>query len=75
MKRKLAIRALTLAIVLRSPPRGCAFHSDHGSQYCSHDYQKILCEHVLQSSMSGKGNFYDNVVVETFFKPIKAKLI
>ena len=45
MKRDLAIRALKMAIALRSPPKGCIFHSDRGSQYCSHDYQKILREH------------------------------
>jgi transposase InsO family protein len=75
MKRDLAIRALKMAIALRSPPRGCIFHSDRGSQYCSHDYQKVLREHGLQASMSGKGNCYDNAAVETFFKTIKAELI
>jgi transposase InsO family protein len=58
-KRDLAIRALKMAIALRSPPRGCIFHSDRGSQYCSNQYQKILRDHGLQSSMSGKGNCYD----------------
>ena len=75
LKRDLAIRALKMAIALRSPPRRCIFHSDRGSQYCSHDYQKILREHGLQSSMSGKGNCYDTAAVETFFKTIKAALI
>ncbi|MCA3389218.1 MAG: IS3 family transposase [Roseomonas sp.] len=75
LKRDLAIRALKMAIALRSPPRGCIFHSDRGSQYCSHDYQKILRDHGLQSSMSGKGNCYDNAVVETFFKTMKAELV
>ena len=75
MKRDLAIRALKMAIALRSPPRGCIFHSDRGSQYCSHDYQKILREHGFKASMSGKGNCYDNAAVETFFKTIKADLI
>lgn len=75
MKRDLAIRALKMAIALRSPPRGCIFHSDRGSQYCSHDYQKILREHAFKASMSGKGNRYDNAAVETFFKTIKAELI
>jgi transposase InsO family protein len=41
MKRDLAIRALKMAIALRSPPKGCIFHSDRGSQYCAHDYQKL----------------------------------
>ena len=75
MKRDLAIRALKMAIALRSPPPGCIFHSDRGSQYCSHDYQKILREHGFKTSMSGKGNCYDNAAVETFFKTIKAELI
>jgi transposase InsO family protein len=75
LKRDLAIRALKMAIALRSPPRGCVFHSDRGSQYCSHDHQKILRDHGMQSSMSGKGNCYDNAIVETFFKTIKAELV
>ena len=40
MKRDLAIRAINMAIAFRAPPKGCIFHSDRGSQYCSHDYQK-----------------------------------
>ena len=64
-----------MAIALRSPPKGCIFHSDRGSQYCSHDYQKILREHGFKASMSGKGNCYDNAAVETFFKTLKAELI
>ena len=35
---------------------------------------KILRDHGLQSSMSGKGNSHDNAVAETFFKTIKAEL-
>ncbi len=62
MKRYLAIRALKMAIASRSPPHGCIFHSDRGSQYCSHDYQKILHEHGFQVSMSGKGNCYDRAM-------------
>lgn len=77
MKRDLAIRALKMAIALRSPPKGCIFHrcAARGSQYCSRDYQKILCQRGFRVSMSGKGNCYDNAAVETFFKTIKAELI
>ena len=75
MKRDLAIRALNMAINLRKPPKGCIHHSDRGSQYCSHDYQKILRQHGFKVSRSGKGNCYDNAAVETFFKTIKAELI
>ena len=70
MKRDLAIRALNMAIAFRSPPKGCIHHTDRGSQYCSHDYQKILRQHGFKVSMSGKGNCYDNAAVETFFKTI-----
>ena len=75
MKRDLAIRALKMAVALRQPPRGCIHHTDRGSQYCSHDYQKLLRQYGFQVSMSGKGNCYDNSAVETFFKTIKAELI
>ena len=68
------IRALKMAIALRSPPRGCISHRGRGSQYCSHDYQKVLREHGLKASMTGKGNCNDNAAVETFFKTIKAEL-
>jgi putative transposase len=88
MKRDLAIRALKMAIAFRAPPKGCIHHTDRGSQYCSHDYQKILRQHGFKASpsdackhallgqrMNGKGNCYDNAAVETFFKTIKAELI
>ncbi len=42
MKRDLVIRALEMAINLRKPPKGCIHHTDRGSQYCSHDYQKTV---------------------------------
>ena len=59
MKRDLAIRALQMAIAFRQPPKGCIHHTDRGSQYCSHDYQKILRQHGFKVSMSGKGNCYE----------------
>jgi putative transposase len=75
MKRDLAIRALDMAVALRRPSKGCIHHTDRGSQYCSGDYQKRLKQHGLLVSMSGKGNCYDNSMVETFFKSLKAELI
>ena len=49
--------------------------SVRGSQYCSDAYQTRLGELGFLASMSGKGNCYDNAVVETFFKTIKSELI
>lgn len=75
MKRDLAIRALNMAIALRRPSKGCIHHTDRGSQYCSHEYQKILRQNGFKVSMSGTGNCYDNAAVETFFKTIKAEML
>ena len=75
MKRDLAIRALKMAVALLQPPKGCVHHTDRGSQYCSHDYQKLLSLHGIKVSMRGKGNCYDNTAVETLFKTTKTELI
>lgn len=75
LKRDPAIRALNLAFALRSPLQGCILYSDRDSQYCSHDYQKVLRNHGLKVSVGGKGNCYDNTAVATFFKTITAELI
>ena len=45
------------------------------AQYCSIDYQAELKKHGIQVSMSGKGNCYDNAMVETFFKTLKSELV
>ncbi len=68
MKKDLAIRALDMATALRRPPKGCIHHSDRGSQYCSHDYQKRLRDVNFETSMPSKGNCYDNTAMEAFFK-------
>ena len=74
-KRDWAIRALDMAVALRRPPEGCIPQTDRGSQYCANAYQRRLSKHGFKVSMSGKGNWYDNAAVETFFKSIKAELI
>ena len=75
LKRDLALQALDRAAALRNQPPGCIHHTDRGSQFCSHDYQKRLQQLGFTVSMSGKGNCYDNAAVETFFKTLKAELI
>lgn len=75
LKRSLAVEALRRAIVNRNPAPGLVHHSDRGSQYCSIDYQAELRTRGILISMSGKGNCYDNSMVETFFKTIKSELI
>ncbi len=71
MKKALVIRALLMAVNLRKPPPGLICHSDRGSQYASHDYQKLLKQHGMICSMSRKGNCWDNAPVERFFRSLK----
>jgi len=71
MKKALVIRALMMAVNLRKPPPGLIHHSDRGSQYASHDYQKLLQQHGMICSMSRKGNCWDNAPVERFFSSLK----
>ncbi|GLU29900.1 hypothetical protein Brsp01_51330 [Brucella sp. NBRC 12950] len=59
----------------RQPKPGLIQHSDRGSQYAGYEYRKILKAHSMLPSMSGKGNCYDNAMVETVFKTIKSELI
>lgn len=75
MKRGLAMEALQRAITLRQPSPGLIHHSDRGSQYCSADYRRLVRSHGFVASMSGRGNCYDNAMVETVFKTIKSELI
>jgi putative transposase len=70
----LTIRALTQALRLRRPEPGVVHHSDRGAQYASAAYQALLQQHGLTSSMSRKGNCWDNAVVESFFATLKKEL-
>ena len=75
LHRDLALAALRKALTMRRPREGLIHHSDRGSQYCSIDYQAELRRHGIRISMSGKGNCYDNAMVETFFKTLKSELV
>ena len=75
LHQELALEALRKALAIRRPSAGLIHHSDRGSQYCATAYQAELKEHGIRISMSGKGNCYDNSVVETFFKTLKSELV
>ena len=67
--------ALKEALLRRGYPRGVIFHSDRGSEYSSYLVQGLLKDNHFIISMSRKGNCWDNAVVESFFKTLKAELI
>jgi putative transposase len=75
LHKELALEALRKAVAIRRPSAGLIHHADRGSQYCSTAYQAELRKHGIQISMSGKGNCFDNAVVETFFKTLKSELV
>lgn len=75
LHKELALSTLRRAIAVRQPDAGLIHHADRGSQYCSIEYQAELRRHGIRISMSGKGNCYDNAMVETFFKTLKAELV
>ncbi len=71
----LAERALTMALTHRKPTAGLLHHSDRGSQYAAHRYQRLLGEHGITPSMSRTGNCWDNACVESFFGTLKRELV
>ena len=71
MTSDLVESALNMAVNRRNPPDGLLYHSDRGSQYASHRYQKLLKKYQMIPSMSGTGNCYDNAVCERFFRSLK----
>lgn len=75
LHRQLVIDAVQMALGARNPAPGLLHHSDRGSQYASAEYQAILTEADMISSMSRKGHCYDNAPVESFFGTLKTELI
>jgi putative transposase len=75
ISRHLAIDALKMAIDQRLPCKSLTHHSDRGSQYTSDDFRDELERHDIECSMSGRGNCYDNAVVESFFGLLKRERV
>lgn len=75
MTVELVLRAFHKAQHYRKALFGCIHHSDRGSQYCSLVYQKAVKAAGMQSSMSRKGNCYDNAPTESFWGTLKQELV
>jgi len=75
MTKQLVMDAILMALWRRKPAPGLIFHSDRGSQYCSHAFQKLLKTHAIRSSMSRKGDCWDNAVAESFFGTLKSETV
>ncbi|EFS7178373.1 TPA: IS3 family transposase [Escherichia coli] len=71
MTKELTGKALFMALRSQRPPAGLIHHSDRGSQYCTYDYRVIQEQFGLKTSMSRKGNCYDNAPMESFWGTLK----
>ncbi|WP_168413002.1 IS3 family transposase [Bacillus salacetis] len=69
----LVIDTLKEALEMRGNPEGVIIHSDQGSVYTSYAYQKLVKKSHLVSSMSRRGNCWDNAVIESFHSNIKSE--
>lgn len=69
----LVIDTLKAALEARGNPKGVIIHSDQGSVYTSYAYQHLVKEMNLVSSMSRRGNCWDNAVIESFHSNIKSE--
>ncbi len=75
MTRDIVIDALRMAWFKRHPGKqtGLIFHSDRGSQYASNDFREVLKDYGITSSMSRRGNCWDNACSETVFGSLKVE--
>ena len=75
LRADLVCEALRRAVGNRNPPSGMIHHSDRGVQYASGSFQDLLGFYGITCSMSGKGNCYDNAMMESFMGTLKVELV
>ncbi len=71
MKAELVTDALRMAWFRRRPAAGVIVHSDRGSQYCSGLFQDALQAYGMRSSMSRRGDCWDNAPTESLWGSLK----
>ena len=76
LDHELVLQSLMMALRARRRRKGeMLHHSDRGVQYASQFYQRALAANGIQSSMSRKGDCWDNAVAESFFATLKTELV
>ncbi len=75
IKTDIVLSTLLMALWRRHPEQEVIVHSDQGIQYTSDECQRFMRQHGLISSMSRRGNCYDNAVAESFFHSLKTERI
>ena len=72
---KTSLAAWKMSLMNRKIENNLIFHSDRGIQYANNKFANTLKSSPVIRSMSGKGNYWDNAVAESFFKTLKTELI
>lgn len=72
---ELVREALDMAVDQRQPRAGLIHHTDRGQNYMAKSYQDRVSALGMISSMSRKGNCWDNAVAESFFATLKFELV
>jgi transposase InsO family protein len=62
-------------LLAEAPARACCTTATAALQYASEDYQRLLELHKMEVSMSGKGDCWDNAVMESFWSTLKNELV
>ena len=75
MEKRLVIQAVLMALWQKQHESSVILHSDRGSQFTSHEYQRFLVDHNIVSSMSAVGSCYDNAAAESFFGLLKRERV
>lgn len=75
LERSLVLDAVLMAVWRRKPTERVLIHSDQGSQFGSDDWARFCRDHGLITSMSRRGNCWDNAVAESFFGSLKKERI
>ena len=75
MATELVLDALMMSVWRRRPKQDVIIHSDQGSQFGSDDFTRWCKDNRLVTSMSRRGNCYDNAVAESFFSSLKKEWI
>lgn len=72
---ELVVGAVEMAVRNRRPEPGLIHHSDRGSQYGSLLFGRRLESSGIVGSMGGKGDAYDNSMMESFFATLQTELL
>lgn len=72
---EIVMQAVLMATWQRSDNRVVILHSDRGTQFTSHEYQRFLRLNNLVCSMSEVGSCADNASAESFFGQLKRERI